>query len=114
MTIYVDDALIPATVGRLRSRWSHLMSDLPGAEGTAELVAFASRLGQRRAWIQYEGTWKEHFDLTEPKRWQAIGLGAVQIRYGHEGAALGRARRAGERFDLEAFRASHEPATSQT
>lgn len=110
MTIYIDDALIPATVGRLRSRWSHLMSDLPGADGTAELVAFAARLGQRRAWIQYEGTWKEHFDLTENKRWQAIRLGAVQIRYGHEGAALGRARRAGEHFDLDALRAAEPSA----
>lgn len=109
MTIYIDDALIPATVPNgsrsVTSKWSHLMSDLPGDEGTRELIAFARRLGMRPAWIQYRGTAKEHFDLTEGKRWQAIRLGAIQITYGHEGAALLAARRDGTAFDLQALRA---------
>jgi hypothetical protein len=109
MTIYIDDALIPATVPNgsrlVTSKWSHLMCDTTGPEGTRELISFAVRLGMRPAWIQYRGTAKEHFDLTEGKRWQAIRLGAVQIAYGREGAALLAARRDGVPFDLEALRA---------
>jgi hypothetical protein len=77
MTVYVDDMLMEATVGRLTSRWSHMMAD-----STDELVAFAKRLGLRPAWIQHPGTWEEHFDLTEGKRLQAIGLGAMAIECG--------------------------------
>lgn len=109
VTIYVDDALIPATVPNgsrsVTSKWSHLMCDITGPAGTRELISFAVRLGMRPAWIQYRGTAKEHFDLTEGKRWQAIRMGAVQISYGREGAALLAARRDGVPFDLEALRA---------
>lgn len=47
MTVYVDDAAIAATVGRVTSRWSHLIAD-----DRDELHAFASRLGLLRAWFQ--------------------------------------------------------------
>lgn len=102
MTVYIDDMRLPASVGAIEGRWSHLMTDGP----TEELVAFAARLGMRRAWIQYEGTVKEHFDLTDNKRTLAIRLGAVPITYGAEGVALMKAKRAGERFDLAAYRAA--------
>jgi hypothetical protein len=36
VSVYIDDAFIPATVGRIRSRWCHLFAD-----STEELVAFA-------------------------------------------------------------------------
>ena len=42
---------------------AHLVSSLVGAEGTAELIAFAKRIGMREAWIQHRGEDKEHFDL---------------------------------------------------
>lgn len=93
-----------ARVGRLDATWSHLLCDLPGPAGTAELLDFARRLGLNPAWLQKQGTSIEHFDLTEPKRQHALRLGAVAIRYGHEGAALTRAKARGERFDLEAVR----------
>lgn len=105
MTVYVDDMKRRAQVGRLNAVWSHLMSDLPGQDGTDELIAFARRLGLNPAWIQHEGKPIEHFDLTEPKRQQAIRLGAVSIKYGHEGGAITWAKIRGEQFDLEAFRA---------
>lgn len=105
MTVYVDDALIPATVGPITSRWSHLMSDLAGPSGTAELVEFAARLDMRHAWIQRPGTAREHFDLTEEKREWALRLGAVPLRYGRECAALIRTRRLGGTFDLATVRA---------
>lgn len=107
MTVYVDDMRRPATVGTVSGNWSHLMSDLPGQDGTAELVAFAQRLGLRPAWIQHPGTPIEHFDLIDSKRRQALRLGAVSIRYGHEGAALTKAKRQGIPFDLDAIRAAN-------
>lgn len=99
MTIYVDDMLLAASVGTLDAVWSHLMSDLPGPEGTAELLAFAVRLGLRPEWIQKVGKPTEHFDVTAPKRDAAIRMGAVPIRYGSQSAAITRAKAAGVRAD---------------
>lgn len=77
MTVYVDDAFIQATVPNgarsHTSQWCHLTAD-----STEELVAFARKLGLRPAWIQYPGTWKEHFDVTQGKRAQARGV-SVQV-----------------------------------
>lgn len=78
MTVYVDDAFIPAKVrsGRLThdSRWCHMTADT-----TEELVAMAKSIGLQEKYIQFPGTWKEHFDVTEPKRRQAIAKGAVEV-----------------------------------
>ncbi|MBM9461701.1 DUF4031 domain-containing protein [Nocardioides sp. zg-536] len=93
MTIHVDDMQLPARVGRMDGVWSHLLSDLPGAAGHDELVAFAARLGIEARWIQNEGTATEHFDLTEPLRQRALALGAVPVRYGRAVAAITRAKR---------------------
>lgn len=80
MTVYVDDAYIPAKVrsGSLthESRWCHLTAD-----STEELVSFAVSLGLQAKYIQYRGTWKEHFDVTEPKRRLAVSKGAVEVNY---------------------------------
>lgn len=100
MAVYVDDMRWPATVGRVKGVWSHLMADT-----SEELHAFAARLGLRREWVQHEGLATEHYDVTEPKRQLAIRLGAEPIVYITEGARLTRAKRAGERFDLRAVRA---------
>lgn len=77
MTVYVDDMRMPARVGRLQARWSHLMADTD-----EELHAFASQLGLRRSWAQFPGTWKSHYDVTDTKRTQAIAAGAVPIGFG--------------------------------
>ena len=100
MPVYVDDMQRRARVGRLTAVWSHLMADTH-----EELLHFARALGLNPRWIQHEGKPLEHFDLTEPKRQAALRLGAIPIRYGHEGAALTRAKREGRPFDLEAARA---------
>ena len=80
MSVYVDDAYIPAKVrsGRLThdSTWCHLTAD-----STEELVAFAVSLGLQAKYIQYPGTWKEHFDVTAPKRKLAVAKGAVEVSY---------------------------------
>lgn len=100
MTVYVDDMRWPATVGRVRGVWSHLMADT-----SEELHEFAAQLGLRRAWVQHEGRPTEHYDITDPKRQQALKLGAVPIVYITEGGRLTQAKRAGVPFDLEKVRA---------
>lgn len=88
MTVYVDDALIPARVGRWDSRWSHLIADT-----REELHAFAAKLGLNRRWFQdpcrpgkalvaepgSRAAENWHYDLTESKRRQAIALGAQPL-----------------------------------
>jgi len=74
MAVYVDDMLMEATVNGVTSRWSHLFAD-----NTEELMVFAGKLRLSRAWVQYPGTWKEHFDLTKMVRLKALGLGAISV-----------------------------------
>lgn len=89
MTVYVDDMRLPARVGRIEARWSHLMADTDD-----ELHAFAASIGLRRSWAQYPGTWKSHYDVTDSKRAQAIRAGAVAIGWGSpESLALTRGKR---------------------
>lgn len=98
MTVYVDDAMIDAAVGRLTSRWSHLIADDPD-----ELHDFANRLGLRRAWFQdptrtghprarlgSRAAENWHYDLTAGKRAQAIRLGAVPVTWRHIVAIINR------------------------
>lgn len=91
MTVYVDDAYITARVrsGRLThdSRWCHMTADT-----TEELVAFAVSLGLQAKYIQYRGTWKEHFDVTEPKRRLAVSKGAVEVNYREHVMKMGERR----------------------
>ena len=76
MPVYVDDMRLPAKVGRTQARWSHLMADT-----TLELEEFAAKLGLKPKWIQYPGTWKEHYDVTDTVRTKAIKLGAEAVAY---------------------------------
>lgn len=103
MTVYVDDAAIPASVRNgartHTSSWSHLTAD-----STGELIEFVVRIGLKPAWIQHRGTPLEHFDVTAPKRLAAIRSGAVPITW-REGAAQVIAKRCGVPFDLGALRA---------
>ena len=73
MTVYVDDMHLPATVGRLKARWSHLMAD-----NRAELIKFARQIGLRDSWIQDKPS-GVHYDVTDSKRLQAIQSGAVPV-----------------------------------
>jgi hypothetical protein len=96
MTVYVDDMRLPARVGRVHGRWSHLMADTD-----AELHAFAAQIGLQRRWAQYPGTWKSHYDVTDAKRSLAIANGAVPIGYGSpEALALTRRKRDQQRMTL--------------
>lgn len=90
MTVYVDDAFIPATVpngGRkVKSRWCHLIADTED-----ELHEFAQRIGLRRSWFQVpkfagkpckpdsRAAQNWHYDVTESRRAAAVRLGAVEV-----------------------------------
>lgn len=76
MTVYVDDAMIQARVGRLDAKWSHLTADTK-----AELHAFAESIGLRRAWFQDKPGGRWHYDVTESLRAKAVIRGAVEIAY---------------------------------
>jgi len=47
MAVYVDDARIPARVGPISARWSHLFAD-----SQDELHAFAAGIGLKQSWFQ--------------------------------------------------------------
>jgi len=84
VTIYVDDMRRRAKVGAGRpANWSHMFADTP-----EELRAFAQQLGLRPEWIQHEGTIREHFDVTDTVRAQAVAAGAEEIKYPHGTAKL--------------------------
>lgn len=87
MTVYVDDFRCPATVGRIRARWSHLTADTPD-----ELHTFAARLGLRPSWYQDKGDHRWHFDVTDGTRTRAIALGAKPVTI-RQLAEIMRARR---------------------
>lgn len=77
MTVYVDDANIPARVpyrGRvIDSTWCHLMAD-----SVAELDAFAVSIGMRTTWRQNKAS-GVHYDLTAGRRRAAVDAGAQEI-----------------------------------
>jgi hypothetical protein len=94
VTIYVDNYRVPAQVGQIRGRWSHLTADTP-----AELHTFADRLGLRRAWFQARCRATRcpsvggacvhfHYDVTDRVRDRAIGLGATAIDIRDFGALI--------------------------
>jgi hypothetical protein len=99
VTVYVDNFRAPATVGRIKARWSHLTADTPD-----ELHTFAARLGHRREWFQ--GRCKArvcpmlggvcvhfHYDVVDRRRTEAIALGASAIDLRDMGAIIAVRRR---------------------
>lgn len=65
----------------------HLLSDVPGPMGTAELVAFVQRVGGRASWMQAPGTYREHFDIFGEWAEAARAEGAQEVD-GHAVAAI--------------------------
>lgn len=70
MAVYVDD--MSASFGRMKM--CHMIAD-----SHDELVKMADGIGVARKWIQYPGTWKEHFDVCQSMRIEAILAGALPI-----------------------------------
>ena len=90
MGVYVD-APIWEQGGHL---WCHLTADT-----AEELHSFATRLGLRRSRFQSKPgrSWVDHYDITEPKRSQAVALGAVEITIEEAGAQIARKREVARR-----------------
>ena len=70
MTVYVDFA---------KNRYGRLVMAHMIADTHEELIQMSHNLGLKDEWLQYPGTWKEHFDVAQSKRLQAIILGAKPI-----------------------------------
>lgn len=70
MSVYVD----PAMWSYGRMIMCHMTADT-----TEELVAMADKIGVQRKWIQYPGTWKEHFDIAKSKRALAVKFGSIEL-----------------------------------
>lgn len=88
MAVYVDD-MYRYPIGEYRGmKMSHLTADT-----TEELLAMVDTIGVQRKWIQYPGTWKEHFDIAFSKRKLAVEAGAIEIEYGTECAIMDMRRR---------------------
>jgi Protein of unknown function (DUF4031) len=43
-------------------RMVHVLSNLIGPEGSRELRSFVAEFGIRPEWVQYPGSYREHFD----------------------------------------------------
>jgi hypothetical protein len=85
MSVYVDAATHP--YGRMKM--CHMMADT-----RSELVEMADRIGVQRKWLQHPGEAREHFDVCQSKRAQAVEAGAVEVT-GRELVALIRRKREG-------------------
>ena len=53
---------------------SHLLADT-----TEELERMARALSLSPSWLQYPGTYREHYDVSAGKRTDALRLGAVEV-----------------------------------
>ena len=89
MTVYVDDFRVQARVGRLSAKWSHLT--VGPFDDVAELHEFAQRIGLRPSWFQDKGWPRDHYDVTESKRQEAITAGAVAVTWRESGQMRTRA-----------------------
>lgn len=83
--------------GAFNRRWgpsAHLVSDIPGEEGTRELVDFARSLGIPAVAIQHEGRYSEHFDVAGP--WlEAARQAGAQLVDRYELVSILRRKRSG-------------------
>lgn len=72
MSVYVDD---------MRAKYKNMIMCHMIADTSKELLDMADRLYIRTKWIQFPGTYKEHFDICLSKKKLAITFGAKQISW---------------------------------
>ncbi len=70
MAVFVDD---------MRAPFGNMIMCHMSADTHEELVEMADKIGVQRKWIQYEGTYKEHFDIAMSKRKLAVRQGAKEV-----------------------------------
>ncbi len=78
---------------RRGDRIYHVLSDLEGEEGRRELVAFVAGYGMRPGWIQYPGTYREHYDAPEHIGLRMLAAGTRQATNREVGELLARKKR---------------------
>lgn len=64
------------------------------ADTTEELLQMVDKIGVQRKWIQYPGTYREHFDICKSKRTHAIRYGAIEVDHQAEADMLTKKRQA--------------------
>lgn len=67
------------------------------ADTTEELLAMVDTIGVQRKWIQYLGTYNEHFDICLAKKALALKAGAVEIS-ARDYASFANAKKTGQVF----------------
>jgi hypothetical protein len=70
MAVYVDD---------MRAAFGRMVMCHMAADTREELDAMADAIGVARRWIQDAGTWREHYDVCQVKRAEAVRRGAVEV-----------------------------------
>lgn len=70
MPVYIDDFNAP---------YRNMLMCHMVAETTEELLSMVDKIGVQRKWIQYPGTYNEHFDICISKKKLAVKYGAKQI-----------------------------------
>lgn len=103
MSVYVDNMEAPFR-GMIMC---HMIADTH-----AELVAMADQIGVSRRWIQYPGTWHEHFDISKGKRTEAVKAGAIEITWRQCAAMAFRLRETGKMGKPEEAEAWHKERTA--
>jgi hypothetical protein len=76
MAVYIDNMYETGLGDFGRMKMSHMIADT-----TDELVAMAKRIGVKPKWIQYPGTYNEHFDVCLSMRCRAVCFGAIEIHW---------------------------------
>jgi SAM-dependent methyltransferase len=80
-------------------RMYHVVSDLPGRQGSEELRTFVRGCGMRPEWVQYRGSYREHFDAHGPLV-ECLRVRGARLVSNHELGLLLRTKRDLERHAL--------------
>lgn len=70
MTVYID---------KMNAQYRNMIMCHMLADTEQELVNMAKSIGVDPKWIQYQGTYKAHFDICLAKKEKALKLGAIEI-----------------------------------
>jgi hypothetical protein len=87
---------LPAGIRR-GDRMYHVLSDLVGPEGGRELRTLVAQCGIQPRWVQYAGTYREHFDAP-PEAAECLLRHGARLATNHEVGALLRAKRSANTF----------------
>lgn len=79
MAVYID---------KINAKYKNMIMCHMLADTEQELVNMAKSIGVDPKWIQYQGTYKAHFDICLAKKEKALKLGAIEITHSQLRALL--------------------------